>query len=182
MEAKGHYANVNGLKMYYGIHGTGKPLFLLHGAFGFATVYPSLAKDRQVIAVELQGHGHTADRDQPLTYEQMADDTAALLKDLKIEQADVFGYSMGGNVGTLRCAIRHPTLVRKLAINGSTIPARWRTRTIRQAFKQFNSLPADFCPAHVKRSVRQGRTRPDEVAHTGRQGQKNGNGFQGIRS
>jgi Alpha/beta hydrolase family len=94
-EKKQGYAAVNGLKLYYEIHGTGKPLVVLHGAFGWATVQPTLAKDRQVIAVELQGHGHTADIDRPLTYEQMADDTAALLKELKIEQADFFGYSMG---------------------------------------------------------------------------------------
>src|SRR4029077_19895574 len=89
-----------------------------HGAFGGATVYPMLAKNRQVIAVELQGHGHTADTDRPLSFEQMADDTAALLQQLKIEQADFFGYSMGGNVA-LAVAIRHPKLARKLAINGS---------------------------------------------------------------
>ena len=69
--------------MYYEIHGTGRPLVVLHGAFGWATVYPILAKDRQVIAVELQGHGHTADIDRPLTFEQMADDTAALLEHLR---------------------------------------------------------------------------------------------------
>src|SRR5262249_3642113 len=69
---QGQYATVNGLKMYFEVHGTGKPLVLVHGAFGWATVDPTLAKDRQVIAVELQGHGHTADLDRPLTYEQMA--------------------------------------------------------------------------------------------------------------
>ena len=113
------YAPVNGLKLYYEVHDAGgTPLVLLHGAFGWATVFPTLAKARQVIAVELQGHGHTADIDRPLTYEQMADDTAALLKQLRIEQADIFGYSMGGNVA-LAVAIRHPELVRKVAINGS---------------------------------------------------------------
>ena len=70
---------------------------------------PGLAKTRQVIAVELQGHGHTADIDRPITYEAMADDTAALLRHLGIEQADVFGYSMGGGVA-LQLAIRHPGL------------------------------------------------------------------------
>jgi pimeloyl-ACP methyl ester carboxylesterase len=104
--------------MYYEIHGAGRPLVLLHGAFGWAVIYPTLAKNRQVIAIELQGHGHTADIDRPLTYEQMADDTAALLKQLKIEQADFFGYSMGGNVA-LAVAIRHPQLVRKLVTAGS---------------------------------------------------------------
>src|SRR5262245_57079198 len=95
---EGQYANLNGITMYYEIHGTGKPLVLLHGAFGWASVYPALAKNRQQIAVELQGHGHTADVDRPLTIEQLADDVAALLKHLMIERADVFGYSLGGNV------------------------------------------------------------------------------------
>jgi pimeloyl-ACP methyl ester carboxylesterase len=147
-DAKGKCATVNGLKMYYKIHGTGKPLVLLHGAFGWATVYPTLARNRQVIAVELQGHGHTADIDRPLTYEQMADDTAALLKELKIEQADFFGYSMGGNVG-LAVAIRHPKLVRKLAINGSNA-GKIADAYDPDAFKQFSSLPADFAPPMLK--------------------------------
>jgi pimeloyl-ACP methyl ester carboxylesterase len=147
--AKQHgYAPVNGLKMYYELHGSGKPLVVLHGAFGHATTYPALARTRQVIAVELQGHGHTGDIDRPMTYEQMADDTAALLKHLKIEQADVFGYSMGGNVA-LALAIRHPGLVRKVAINGahsSSMANAYEPAT----FKQFQSLPADFAPAVLK--------------------------------
>lgn len=147
-QGKGKYATVNGLKMYYEIHGTGKPLVLLHGAFGFATVYPTLAKDRQVIAVELQGHGHTGDIDRPLAYEQMADDVAALLKHLKVEQADVFGYSMGGNVG-LAMAIRHPKLVRKLAINGAHA-AKMSEAYDPATFKQFTSLPPDFAPPVLK--------------------------------
>jgi pimeloyl-ACP methyl ester carboxylesterase len=142
------YANVNGLKMYYEIHGTGRPLVLLHGAFGVATVYPALAKDRQVIAVELQGHGHTADIDRPLTAEQMADDVAELLKQLKIEQADFFGYSMGGNVA-LAVAIRHPRVVRKLAINGSH-SSKMADVYDPATYKQFQSLPADFAPAVLK--------------------------------
>src|ERR1700710_1502045 len=89
----GKYASVGDLKMYYEIHGTGRPLVLLHGAFMSATVYPALAKGRQVIAVDLQGHGRTADIDRPLTYEQMADDTAGLLKQLEIGQTDGFCYS-----------------------------------------------------------------------------------------
>ena len=117
--AAGEYAEVNGLKMYYEIHGTGRPLVLLHGAFMSATVYPALAEGREGIAVDLQGHGRTADIDRPLTFEQMADDVAALLKHLKIEQTDVFGYSMGGKVG-LALAIGHPELVRRLAVYGTT--------------------------------------------------------------
>jgi pimeloyl-ACP methyl ester carboxylesterase len=145
---EGKYAAVNGLKMYYEIHGTGRPLVLLHGAFGWATVYPALAKNRQVIAVELQGHGHTADIDRPLTPEQMADDIAALLKELKIEQADFFGYSMGGTVG-LAVAIRHPKLVRKLAINGSYY-GKMEDAFEPEAFQQFKSLPSDFAPPLLK--------------------------------
>jgi pimeloyl-ACP methyl ester carboxylesterase len=117
---QGNYADVNGLQMYYEIHGQGQPLVLLHGALSsievdFGQVLPALAETRQVIAIEQQGHGHTADIDRPLTYEQMADDTAALLRQLNIEQADFFGYSMGGGVA-LQIAIRHPELVRKLVL------------------------------------------------------------------
>jgi pimeloyl-ACP methyl ester carboxylesterase len=147
-DVKSGYAPVNGLKMYYESHGTGKPLVLLHGGFGWATVYPALAKNRQVIAVELQGHGHTADVDRPLTYEQMADDVAALLKHQKTEQADFFGYSMGGTVA-LGVAIRHPKLVRKLATFGShcgKIEDAYEPETL----KQFKSLPPDFAPKLLK--------------------------------
>jgi pimeloyl-ACP methyl ester carboxylesterase len=116
----GNYASVNGLNMYYEIHGVGQPLVLLHGAFSaigtsFGNVLPELAKTRQVIAFEMQGHGRTADIDRPLSYEQMADDTAALLRYLDIEQADVFGYSTGGGVA-LQVAIRYPEIVRKLVL------------------------------------------------------------------
>ena len=89
MTVKGEYASLGDLKIYYEIHGTGRPLVLLHGAFMSATVYPALAESRQVIAVDLQGHGRTADIDRPLTFEQMADDVATLLKQLKIEQTDI---------------------------------------------------------------------------------------------
>src|SRR5215213_7087564 len=93
------YAPVNGLNIYYEIHGTGRPLVVLHGAYmtieAMGEIVPSLAETRQVIAVELQGHGHTADIDRPLSYEQMADDVTALLAEISIEKADVFGYSTG---------------------------------------------------------------------------------------
>jgi pimeloyl-ACP methyl ester carboxylesterase len=106
--------------MYYEIHGTGDPLVLLHGAFSnidtdFGKVLPLLAANRQVIGVEQQGHGRTADIDRPLSYEQMADDTAALLRHLGVEQVDVFGYSMGGYTA-LQLVIRHPELVRKQVV------------------------------------------------------------------
>ena len=121
--SKGNYAEVNGINMYYEIHGTGQPLVLLHGAYmtidAMGEVVPALAETRQVIAVELQGHGRTADIDRPLTYEQMADDIAALLRHLMIEKADVFGYSMGGGVA-FQVAIRHPKVVRKLVVTSAS--------------------------------------------------------------
>jgi pimeloyl-ACP methyl ester carboxylesterase len=113
------YASVNGLEMYYETHGNGPPLVLLHGALmtieNFGEVLPSLAESRQVIAVEQQAHGRTADVDRPFSYAQMADDTAAVLRQLGIEQADIFGYSMGGGIA-LELAMRHPDLVRKLVV------------------------------------------------------------------
>jgi pimeloyl-ACP methyl ester carboxylesterase len=118
-ENRGNYAEVNGLSMYYEIHGTGEPLVVLHGAYmtidAWGEIVPELARTRQVIAAELQGHGRTADVDRPLSYEQMADDTAALLRHLGVERADVFGYSMGGGVA-LQVAVRHPQVVRKLVV------------------------------------------------------------------
>jgi pimeloyl-ACP methyl ester carboxylesterase len=120
----GSYAEVNGLEMYYEIHGTGRPLVLLHGALSatgttFGNVLPSLAETRRVIAVELQAHGRTADIDRPLRYELIADDTAALLGHIGVEDADIFGYSIGAGVA-LQIAIRHPEVVRKLVLASAT--------------------------------------------------------------
>jgi pimeloyl-ACP methyl ester carboxylesterase len=115
----GKYALVNGVNMYFETHGAGKPLVLLHGGFGtidmFAQILPSLAETRQVIAVEMQGHGHTADIDRPLSYEHMADDIAALMKHLNIENCDILGYSLGGGVA-LQTAIRHPDVINKIIV------------------------------------------------------------------
>jgi pimeloyl-ACP methyl ester carboxylesterase len=120
---KSGYAPVDGLKMYYEIHGTGKPLILLHGGLGssdmFSLIMPQLSKERQVIAVDLQAHGRTADIGRPLSYETMADDVAALIHYLQIEKADLMGYSVGGEVA-LRTAIQHPEVVRKLVIVSAT--------------------------------------------------------------
>jgi pimeloyl-ACP methyl ester carboxylesterase len=117
------YAPVNDLNMYYEVHGRGRPLLLLHGAYmtidQIGPILPGLAETRRVIAVEQQGHGRTADVDRPLTYEQMADDTAALVRHLEIANADVFGYSMGGGIA-LQLAIRHPKLVRRLVVASTT--------------------------------------------------------------
>src|SRR5579872_6829130 len=121
------YAPVNGLEMYYEIHGSdgsGPPLVLLHGNLStigtsFGKVLPALAATRQIIAVEQQGHGHTADIDRPFSIGQWAQDTTALLRHLKIEQADFLGYSSGGAVA-LAIALRTPALVRKLVWAGGT--------------------------------------------------------------
>lgn len=112
------YAPVNGLEMYYEIHGAGQPLVLLHGAFSaigtsFGALLPGLAQSRQVIGLELQAHGRTADIDRPLSLEQMADDTAAAIQHLGLAPADLFGYSMGAAVA-LQVVLRHPEVVRKL--------------------------------------------------------------------
>src|SRR5688572_21273233 len=114
------YAPVKGLRMYYEIHGngSGEPLVLLHGSYMTITNnwtgwIGELSKSRQVIAVEMQGHGRTADINRDFSYENLADDIAALLDYLKIKQADVLGYSMGGGVA-LQVAIRHPEKVRRV--------------------------------------------------------------------
>ncbi len=117
------YAPVNGLKMYYEVHGSGEPVVLLHG--GFMTITNNwdgwigeLAKTRKVIAIEMQGHGRTADIARDMTSENLADDVAALLGHLKIPRADLIGYSMGGGVA-MQCAVRHPDKVRKVVVISS---------------------------------------------------------------
>src|SRR5712691_8992696 len=115
----GTYADVNGIKLYYETHGTGRPLILLHGGLGtiemFGPNLPALASGRQVIGVDLQGHGRTADIDRPLSTELMAGDIAALITQLELERPDIMGYLLGGGVALLM-AIRHPGLVGKLVV------------------------------------------------------------------
>ena len=112
------YAPVNGLKMYYEVHGSGDPVVLLHGAYmtipgNWTGWIGELSKTRKVIAVEMQGHGRTADINRDLSFENLCDDVAALLDHLKISSADMIGFSMGGGVA-MECAIRHPGKVRKV--------------------------------------------------------------------
>jgi pimeloyl-ACP methyl ester carboxylesterase len=127
VDFKSGYSEVNSLKMYYELYGHGKPLVLIHGGgstiqSNFEKVIPIFAKNRQVIAVELQAHGRTSDRDADLSFEQDADDIATLLKNLKIDKADFFGFSNGGTT-TLQIAIRHPEIVDKIIV-GSALAKR----------------------------------------------------------
>jgi pimeloyl-ACP methyl ester carboxylesterase len=121
------YSDVNGLKMYYELYGQGKPLVLIHGGGStiqttFGKIIPLLAKNRMLIAVELQAHGRTNDRNADLTFEQDADDVVTLLKNLRIDKADFFGFSNGGTT-TLQIAIRHPEMVDKMIL-GSALAKR----------------------------------------------------------
>ena len=121
--SKKGYSEVNGIKMYYEIYGQGKPIVLLHGGGStiqttFGRVIPMLAKHRQVIAVELQAHGRTSDREKEVSFEQDADDVATLLQHLNIDKADFFGFSNGGTT-TIQIAIRHPQIVDKMVLGSA---------------------------------------------------------------
>jgi pimeloyl-ACP methyl ester carboxylesterase len=161
---KGNYAEVNNLNMYYEIQGEGQPIVVMHGAFMtinlMSALVEGLVKNRRVIAVEFQGHGHTADIDRPLRYENLADDVATLLKQLKIESADVFGYSLGGGVA-LQVALRHPEMVRKLIVVSASFnsdglypevlagikqitPELFAGTPIIEEYEKFAPNPADF--------------------------------------
>jgi pimeloyl-ACP methyl ester carboxylesterase len=138
------YAPVNGLKMYYEVHGSGEPVVLLHGAFMTITNnwtgwIGELAKTRKVIAVEMQGHGRTADIERDISQENLADDVAGLLDHLKIPRADLIGYSMGGSVA-MQCAIRHPDKVRKVVVISSVFR---RDGMVKEALDVFPKLSAD---------------------------------------
>lgn len=117
-EPAGNRVKVNGMEMYYEVSGEGDPLIVLHGAYmnipSMGTIIPKLAETHKVYAIEFQGHGRTTDIDRPITYPNLADDVAAFMDAVKIEKADVFGYSMGAAAG-LQLAIRHPAKVDKLA-------------------------------------------------------------------
>jgi pimeloyl-ACP methyl ester carboxylesterase len=160
--AEGRYAAVNGLDVYYEIHGPAEgetpPLVLLHGGgstidTSFGEVLPSLAKTRRIVAFEQQGHGHTADVDRPFSFTQSADDAAALLRHLGIERADFFGYSNGGNIA-LQIALRHSDLVRRLVIASAFYrrdglhPELWES--MEQA--TLESMPAELRQAYLETS------------------------------
>lgn len=154
--SKNGYAVVNGIKMYYEIYGEGKPLVLLHGGGStiqstFGRAIPLLASHRQLICIELQAHGRTGDREAALSFEQDADDVAALLKTLNIEKADVFGFSNGGNTA-LQLAIRHPELCNKI-IAGSILLKRDGTFPQFWEFMKkgtFEQMPVQYKEAFMK--------------------------------
>ncbi|KQN75140.1 alpha/beta hydrolase [Devosia sp. Leaf64] len=113
-EAKGDYADVNGMRVYYEVSGEGAPIVVLHGAYmnipAMGGIIPALAKTHTVYALEFQGHGRTEDIDRPVTYPNLASDVAAFMDDVGLEKADIFGYSMGA-AAALRLAIDHPERV-----------------------------------------------------------------------
>jgi len=175
------YAPVNGLKMYYEVHGSGDPVVLLHGAFMTISSetewIAELAKTRKVIAVEMQGHGRTADISRPMSAANFADDVAALLDYLKIPRADVIGYSMGGGVA-MQCAIRHPEKVRKVvSISAALSKDGWvkeaaesipeitaelfKGTPIETEYKKLSPTPDAF-PEFVKHVVESAKT-PDDI-------------------
>jgi pimeloyl-ACP methyl ester carboxylesterase len=153
---KSDYSEVTGLNMYYEIYGQGKPLVLVHGGgstiqSNFEKVIPLFAKRRKVIAVELQAHGRTKDRNTDLTFEQDADDVATLLKKLNIDRADFFGFSNGGTT-TLQIAIRHPEIVDKIVL-GSALAKRngvpeWFWDFMKQA--KLENMPEQLKTAYEK--------------------------------
>lgn len=157
------YAPVNGLQMYYEIHGEGEmPLVLIHGGgstieTSFAVTLPLFAAHRKVIAVELQAHGRTVDRDAPESFEQDADDVAALLKYLQINKADFFGFSNGGTT-TLQIAIRHTELVNKIA---NLAGAYRREGFFSGFFDGFEGATIDMLPVQLKKAFL--KVTPDEA-------------------
>ncbi len=143
----GQYADVNGINLYYETTGTGRPLILLHGGLGsgemFGPILPSLTAHHQVIAVDLQGHGRTADIDRPLDVRLMADDIAALIDHLGLRKPDVVGYSLGGGVA-LQVAIRHPEKVGRLVTASANIRRDAIYPDMLRQQGQVNAAAADF--------------------------------------
>ena len=149
------YAPVNGLKMYYEVHGSGDPVLLLHGAFmaisgDWKEWVGELSKTRKVIAVEMQGHGRTADIKRDFTYEDLSDDVAGLLDYLKIPSSDIMGYSLGGGVA-MQCAIRHPEKVRKVVVISAPYARDGWVKEANDFWPNFNAEMFKGTPAQTER-------------------------------
>jgi pimeloyl-ACP methyl ester carboxylesterase len=146
-QGTGQYAEVNGINLYYETHGSGRPLILLHGGLGsgemFGPVLPALAERHQVIAVDLQGHGRTADVDRPIDVRLMADDIAALIDHLGLDKPDVVGCSLGGGVA-LQTAARHPARVGRLVAVSANIRPDAIYPEMRAQQGQVNAAAAEF--------------------------------------
>jgi pimeloyl-ACP methyl ester carboxylesterase len=146
-QGTGAYAAVNGIDLYYETHGAGRPLILLHGGLGsgemFGPILPALAARHRVIAVDLQGHGRTADIDRPLDVRLMADDVAALIAHLGLDRPDVVGFSLGGGVA-FRTAAQHPDRVGKLVMASAHIRSDAVYPEMRQQQGQVNAAAEAF--------------------------------------
>jgi pimeloyl-ACP methyl ester carboxylesterase len=143
----GQHADVNGINLYYETHGSGRPLVLLHGGLGsgemFGQVLPLLAERHQVIAVDLQGHGRTADIDRPIDVRLMAGDIAALIDHLRLDAPDLVGYSLGGGVA-LQTAVKYPTKVRRLVMVSANLRPDAIYSEMRAQQGQVNAAAAEF--------------------------------------
>ena len=143
----GQYAEVNGINLYYETRGNGRPLVLLHGGLGsgemFESVLPMLAERHQVVVVDLQGHGRTADIDRPLDVRLMAGDIAALIDHLQLGTPDVVGYSLGGGVA-LQTAVQYPAKVRRLVIVSANVRPDAIYPEMRQQQAQVNAGAVEF--------------------------------------
>lgn len=153
---KNGYAKINGINMYYEIYGQGKPLVLIHGGgstiqTSFGRIIPILAKSHQLICVELQAHGRTSDRDKDLSFEQDADDVAALLKELKISKADFLGFSNGGTT-VLQIAIRHPEITNKIIAASAMLKRNGVPQQFWEFMKNgtFEQMPQAYKDAFLK--------------------------------
>jgi len=146
-KGSGHYAEVNGIRLYYETYGAGRPLILLHGGLGsgemFGPVLPMLAERHQVVTIDLQGHGRTADMDRPIDIRHMAGDIAALIEHLALARADLVGYSLGGGVA-LQTAAQYPAKVRRLVVVSANIRPDAIYPEMRAQQSQVNAAAAEF--------------------------------------
>ena len=155
------YSDVNGLRMYYEIYGQGKPLVLIHGGGStiettFGWIIPQLCERRKIIAVELQAHGHSGDRDTDVSFQQDADDVATLLKQLAVPKADFLGFSNGGQT-LIELALRHPQLVNKIIIASGFYK---RSAVAPQFWEGFDKVTLDMMPQILKEGYLKANNNP----------------------